>query len=195
MRKKSILLFIIIFSLLSSIAFAEENNSRWFWINSTDTRTAYIDKETITYDPAKDMVDLWEIINIPGEQKYIKIKVAIDYKRNMLAEKSTFIYNYNDDTPVQDPYITPAFCPIIPDTIGELLRDRAAELTGRDEKLAEYNKQQQNIKEQKEKEKQEQAEQKEKAIEEQKKAHEEAIKKAERKTNVNTAIGILGSLF
>ena len=142
MRKKSILLFIIIFSLLSSIAFAEENNSRWFWINSTDTRTAYIDKETITYDPAKDMVDLWEIINIPGEQKYIKIKVAIDYKRNMLAEKSTFIYNYNDDTPVQDPYITTAFCPIIPDTIGELLRDRAAELTGRDEKLAEYNKQQ-----------------------------------------------------
>ena len=68
-------------------------------------------------------------------------------------------------------------------------------MTGRDEKLAEYNKQQQNIKEQKEKEKQEQAEQKEKAIEEQKKAHEEAIKKAERKTNVNTAIGILGSLF
>lgn len=195
MRKKSILLFIMIFSLWSSIVSAEEDNSRWFWINSTDTRTAYIDKETITYDPANDMVDLWEIINIPRERKYIKIKVAIDYKRNMLAEKSTFVYNYNDDTPVQDRHITTAFCPIIPDTIGELLRDRAAELVGRDEKLAEYNKQQQDIKEQKEKEEQEQAEQKEKAIEEQKKAHEEAVKKAERKANVNAAIGILGSLF
>ena len=195
MRKKSILLFIMVFSLWSSIAFAEEDNSRWFWINSTDTRTAYIDKETITYDPAKDVVDLWEIINIPGEQRYIKINVAIDYKRNMLAEKSTFVYNYNDDTPVQDRNITTAFCPIIPDTIGELLRDRAAELVGRDEKLAEYKKQQQDIKEQKEKEEQEQAQQREKAIEEQKKAHEEAVKKAEQKANVNAAIGILGSLF
>ena len=196
MRKKSILLFIMIFSLWSSIAFAEEDNSRWFWISSNEKFSTYVDKQTIKYHPEDDMCDMWIKFDSQPESKYVVEHINLSFKNNIIKVYDYIEYSYDKTNPVTNTLnLNGHAYPIAPDTVSEDLKQKAAELIGRDEKLAEYKKQQQDIKEQKEKEEQEQAQQREKAIEEQKKAHEEAVKKAERKANVNAAIGILGSLF
>lgn len=197
MRKKSILLFIMIFSLWSSVAFAEEiDDNRWFWISSNEKFSTYVDTQTIKYHPEIDMCDMWIKFDSQPEGKYIVEHINLSFKNNIINVYDYIEYSYDKANPVTNTLnLNGRSFTIAPDTVSEDLKQKAAELVGRDEKLAEYNKQQQDIKEQKKKEEQEQAEQKEKAIEEQKKAHEEAVKKAERKANVNAAIGILGSLF
>lgn len=142
------------------------------------------------------MCDMWIKFDSQSEGQYIIEHINLSFKNNIINVYDYIEYSYDKANHATNTLnLNGRSFPIAPDMLSEDVKQKAAELIGRDEKLAEYNKQQQNIKEQKEKEKQEQAEQKEKAIEEQKKVHEEAIKKAERKANVNTAIGILGSLF
>lgn len=82
--KKIIILFTLTMVLFTSIAFANDND-RWFWLTSNSKQTVYVDKETIEYNPATDIVTVWSMINVPSENWRFISKNEINYKTNSIA--------------------------------------------------------------------------------------------------------------
>ena len=124
MRKKSILLFIMIFSLWSSVAFAEENDdNRWFWISSNEKFSTYVDTQTIKYHPEIDMCDMWIKFDSQPEGKYIVEHINLSFKNNIINVYDYIEYSYDKANPVTNTLnLNGRSFTIAPDTVSEDLK-------------------------------------------------------------------------
>lgn len=177
--KKICILCMLIFGLMTSVAFAAHkiDTERWFWVASNSELTTYIDKHNIKYNPDIDSCDLWTLSNIPAKNEYRIVHSVIYYKQNIIKSYDFAIYNSNNPQPISSGNQNGFIEPIIPNSIGEILKEKSLTLINRDEELAEYQKQQEA--------EAQQAEQERKDKE----------KEQRNKQIADTAIGIIGSLF
>lgn len=184
--RKIFILFSLTMVLLSSIAFAENKLAdRWFWVFSNSSMTQYVDKETISYDPAMDTVTVWVYTNQPNKGTYTMSKAYVYYKNNTLLFKDNTVYK--NDNPI-DTFQSNEPIEIPPNTSGEAIKKACASLVDRNTKLKEYQDEQAKAQAQKEQEEQDK-------INQQKEAQEKAKQKIKHQQTVNTAIGIIGGLI
>lgn len=176
--KKVCIICMLIFGLMTSIVFAENkiDDSRWFWIFSNDTFTVYLDKQNMEYNPEIDTLKTWQLINYPAKNEYVIIRCEVNYTSNTIGVYNYVIYNSTTLEPKKTGNENENGT-IIPDSIGELIRDKSLTLINRDEELAKYKEQQEaEAKEAEQEQKDKEKEQRNKEI-------------------ANTAIGIIGGLF
>ena len=178
--KKICILCILIFGLITSVVFAEDNNidnSRWFWIGSDSEQSIYIDKQNIKYDVSNDSCDVWICSIFPKKKQYSMCHFVVHYGNNTISSYEYIIYEKGKSEPVYRNNSNGITNNISPASIGELVKNKTLTLINRDEELAAYKKQQEEEAKQAEQErKDEEKEQRNKEI-------------------ANTAIGIIGGLF
>lgn len=176
--KKICILCMLIFGLMTSVAFAAHkiDTERWFWITSNDVFTVYIDKSNMDYNPENDTLTTWQYVNYPANNEHVIVKTEVNYTRNTIGTYDYVIYNSTTLAPKKSG-IDNTKNTIVPGSIGELIRNVSLTLINRDEELAKYKEQQEA--------EAKQAEQEQKDKE----------KEQRNKEIANTAIGIIGGLF
>lgn len=176
--KKIYILCVLILTMLVSTAFAQNiNEDKWFWTYSTDTISIYIDKQNIKYNPENDSVTLWIRGDEPAKNLVTMKLMQIYYTDNTISEYDFAVYQKGNQNPLQTGDTGIRKKKIIPNTLGEALKEKSLTLIDRDKELAEYKEQQEaEAKQQEQEQKDKEKEQRNKEI-------------------TNTAIGIIGSLF
>ena len=161
---------------ISALAYDFSKNPNLYWLASNSKYTLYLNIKTLKYDPATDTVEFYRTEDCPSEGFFLVTKTKINYSSNLISMPKQIQYFHNDDTKSIDRGAAPTE-EIIPDTWGETMKNVSAKLVNRDEKLAEYKKEQEQKK----------AEAEEKAKSERKK---EQIKQV-----AGSVLGGLGGLF
>ena len=136
---KIILVFMLVFGLFSSIALAEEkiDEQRWHWVNSSDTQSAYIDKNSIVYDPEEDCVDCWFMVRTPAEDRIRLEKIKIYFSDNQFSPIE--FVEYKNSKLIRKGKFENTKQNIVPLSLCEQVKDALLTLINRDEQLKEYN--------------------------------------------------------
>ena len=178
--KKVCIICMLVFGLMTSICFAEDNNiddSRWFWAASNSQNTIYIDKQNIKYDPATDSTTVWVRCDEPAKNIITMERMQIFYEDNTISAYDYAVYKKGTPNPIDSGDTGMRKEKIIPASLGEIVKNKSLTLINRDEELAKYKEQQEaEAKEAEQEQKDKEKEQRNKQI-------------------ANTAIGIIGGLF
>lgn len=177
--KKVCIICMLIFGLMTSIVFAENkiDENKWFWVFSDDKTSLYIDKQSIEYDPATDSVKLWVRANDVTKKLTTMELMQIYYADNTISSYDFAVYKEGNNMPIEHGDMNIRKEKIIPNTLGEMVKNKSLTLINRDEELAKYKEQQEaEAKEAEQEQKDKEKEQRNKEI-------------------ANTAIGIIGGLF
>ena len=136
---KIILVFLLVFGLLTSVVSAEYkiDDQRWHWIHSTDKYSFYIDKDSLKYDPSEDCAEFWGLINSPAENRRTLEKGKIYFSENQYAPIEAL--EYKDNQIVKRSKFNNKKEEIAPMSLLEAIRDALLTLIDRDEQLKEYN--------------------------------------------------------
>lgn len=139
--KKILLSLFLLFSLSCSIVSAFDASNldpnRWYWISSDNEATVYVDKKTMDYNPAADIVTAYVCEVFPSQDALIIGKVELYCSTN----KAKFYdgYKYIGTNPQPYPVnIDNSVTDILPQTISERLMMSVPPLVGRDKKRADY---------------------------------------------------------
>ena len=140
---KKILLVGLSLFMLSSISFAKNINEikSLYWVTSNQTITCYVDRNGIEYDPSTDIATCYVTLNFPAEGRYCTGEYTINYKNNTITNGNWFEY-YNDSDNYRALNQPTSTSKIRPSTNGDKIKNAVAGLVGREEKLAEYQKEQ-----------------------------------------------------
>lgn len=176
--KKLLVLAALVTTMTVSVASAKEfNDARWQWFYSNSDYTGKVDLNTLSYDPPTDTAKAWAVwIRTTGIQDLISYKIHFSNNSLDVFDRNTYIngsdeikrnQNFNGQNHVAAPGMG-----------DEALIASVKGLVGRDAKLADYKKQQEN----------------EAQIQEQKRIEEQqaAEKKAKHERNRNVLRGIFG---
>ena len=123
--KKYILLLLILI-LIPSVTYAE-NNSRWYWVTSTDEYSSYINTKTLTYSPENNTAKFFVKMIFPSENIFVVIKSSIDYKSNTYTSYDNYFYQL-DTNKFIDKKTETASSNIFPDTYGEKISIAVSDL-------------------------------------------------------------------
>ena len=176
--KKLLVLAALVTTMTVSVASAKEfNDARWQWFYSNSDYTGKVDLNTLSYDPPTDTAKAWAVwIRTTGIQDLISYKIHFSNNSLDVFDRNTYIngsdeikrnQNFNGQNHVAAPGMG-----------DEALIASVKGLVGRDAKLADYKKQQEN----------------EAQIQEQKRIEEQqaAEKKAKHERNRDVLRGIFG---
>ena len=167
-----------IFALCSTmmVSAKEFNDARWQWFYSNSDYTGKVDLNTLSYDPATDTAKAWAVwVQTRGFQELREYN--IHFADSSVTIIQYYVYRNGSDTVVKEAAVITTRTPA-PGSGGEALIASVKGLVGRDAKLADYKKQQEN----------------EAQIQEQKRIEEQqaAEKKAKHERNRDVLRGIFG---
>lgn len=131
--KKICMLFFLIFIMMLSTVYAE-NNSRWYWLSSDDKETTYVDTLTLKYNYNLDEVDFWMKTIIPSDDRVLITQGTIDYRNRTFSFYDMYEYSLNENRYIQKIYVGSSAV-IIPNSTGEYWAYVIANLVGRTNKF------------------------------------------------------------
>lgn len=139
---KKILLLLLCLLAVSFTSFASKfNPDNWYWIASNSTMTSYINKKSLTYDPATDTATFYHRAYQPNDGYDYVSKMELNFTKKTLKEYPGYKYYFDNDRPVGTNYF-PETHEIMPDTLADALYNTIAPMVDRDKKLEEYKKNQ-----------------------------------------------------
>lgn len=123
-KKLFSLFFILFFCILTLTSYA--NESRWYWINSDDRASEFVDTQQIIYDPTTDIARFWsKFVYTDGME--LATQYEVDFTNKTMKElclgdaKTGVIKQYSHGRP----------SPIAPETRFEKLADVVASQLGK----------------------------------------------------------------
>lgn len=133
MNMKKIIAILLMIISLSSTVFAT-NTNRWYWISSNRDFSTYVDIRTLSYNADTDTADLYIKRVYPEDNKTVTQHVLINFTTNKIISTAYYVF-HGDSTNVYE-NTTSHTENIVPDTLGEVMRDKVNALVGRDAKQA-----------------------------------------------------------
>lgn len=131
-----------IFALCSTmmVSAKEFNDARWQWFYSNSDYTGKVDLNTLSYDPSTDTAQAWAVwVQTRGLQELREYN--IHFANSSVTVKHYYIYKNGSDTAINEGTANNTRTPA-PGSGGEALIASVKGLVGRDDKLADYKKQQ-----------------------------------------------------
>ena len=140
---KKILLVVLSLFMMSTVSFSKNVSEipSLYWVTSNNTLSIYVDKNGMEYNPANDTAKCYVTVNFLNEDRYCVGEYIINFKNNTLTTRDWIEYKISSDVHynMNEPERTEK---VRPSTNGEKIKNVVASLINRDEKLAEYQKEQ-----------------------------------------------------
>ncbi len=137
MKKICCLLFFLL--VMASSAFASEFNAKsWYWIGSSSEMTAYVNTDTMKYEPSTDTAEFYVRVTEPAQKYDDVMKATLNFTKKTLTTYDIYRYPFNSSSPQQ--IYNHDTGDILPDTLGYALYVKVAPMVDRDAKLEEYKK-------------------------------------------------------
>lgn len=176
MKKGLVLATIFVLCSTMMVSAKEFNDARWQWFYSNSDYTGKVDLNTLSYDPSTDTAKAWAVwVQTRGLQELREY--TIHFANSSVTIKHYYVYKNGSDTAINEGTANNTRTPA-PGSGGEALIASVKGLVGRDAKLADYHKHQEE----------------EAQLQEQKRIEEEqaAKKKAKHERNRDILRGIFG---
>lgn len=139
MKKSIVFIMMLFLGILSTVSAKDFKDDRWQWFYSDANYTGKVDLQTLSYNPAQDVAEVWAVWIIPAEGFQELRSYKVNFKKNKLDTKEEYLYRKGSDKIVGQRTIDTSKIPV-PGSGDEALMIAVKGLVGRDAKLAEYKK-------------------------------------------------------
>ena len=139
--KRIFLMICMLFTIANiSIAADFSKNPNVQWVTSNSECSVYIDKKGLEYSPLNDTATFYLIENFPAKGTFIVSETNVNFSNNTIHIHDSI--EYSSPSKYKELRNNFGVEKIRPNTWGESIKNAAATLVNRDEKLAEYQKEQ-----------------------------------------------------